>query len=153
MVQSPCVPERFWQLCCHSSVDTWSDRTGLVEAQSFLRDIRIYMKVTQWTAVGFSVIRMHGRLPLVKLLLDKVRAHQRFSWGGGHACLLRVTSAVPSCSTGLCVGNEPQRTTFSISDQSKQQPTIQFWGRTEWQEEEKTEDGPSRSQLVRWAQA
>lgn len=70
-------------------MDTWSDRAGLVEAQSFLRDVRIYMKVTQWTAVGFIVIRMHGRLPVVKLLLDKVRAHQRVSWGGG---------GTPACS-------------------------------------------------------
>lgn len=66
-----------------------------------------------------------------------------------HTCIPCVTSVVTSYLTGLCVGNEPQCTPFSISDQSKQQPTIQFWGCTKWQEEEKTEDGPSRSQFIR----
>lgn len=47
------------------------------------------------------------------------------------------------------MGDEPQFATFSLSDQSEQQPAVQLRGCAEREEKEETENGSSRSQLVR----
>lgn len=47
------------------------------------------------------------------------------------------------------MGDEPQFATFSLSDQSEQQPAVQLRGCAEREEKEETENGSGRSQLVR----
>ena len=139
--------ERFWQLCCPSSVDTWRPQDGPCGDTQPKWVVWISVKGRRWLS----------GLPSVSLLPESVVGFlflnsSSVRWGQmsqflrvGQARVHCVISVVPSCVTGLCVGHEPQCTPFSISDQSDQQPTIQFWSCTKWQEEEKAEDGPNRS--------
>lgn len=59
-------------------------------------------KVAQWTALSFIVTRIRGRLPVLKLLLGKVRPDEPVSEGGPSSCPLCDLSGAILCYRTLC---------------------------------------------------